>query len=188
MNAVWKAFGDAGVLYPRPEDRPPRPVAEDTLGEQFDEASTTYKSLSDEQQKLSSQNWSEGPRLVRGVAGSGKTIVLANNLARRLQRQQANSVLFEDRSVRILAVCNNRSLVPFLKRKIESAYRQRTGQPLPDDTVDIFYFNGLMYHLSRKGLWRYQRIQDRTRTTEDCNEAKQVHADEERTRQYLRGE
>ena len=52
-------------------------------GELFDEAAEAYKTLSDEQQRLSAQDWAGGPRLVRGVAGSGKTIVLANNLARQ---------------------------------------------------------------------------------------------------------
>ena len=158
MNAVWKAFGDSSVLYPAPEVRPARRVDEGVLGEQFDEAAETYKTLSDEQQQLSQQNWHEGPRLVRGVAGSGKTIVLANNLARRLQRQHIHTPLFRNRIIRLLAVCNNRSLVPFLKKRIELAYRQRTGGPLPQDTVHVSYKNGLMHHLANSGLWKYQHV------------------------------
>src|SRR5262249_20773732 len=64
IAAVSKAFGDSAVLYHRPEDREGRRVEEGTLGEMFDEAAEKYKNLSDEQQKLSSQNWHEGPRLV----------------------------------------------------------------------------------------------------------------------------
>jgi hypothetical protein len=161
MAAVWKAFGDSAVLYHRPEDREGRRVSEGTLGELFDEAAESYKTLSDEQQRLSSQNWNEGPRLIRGVAGSGKTIVLANNLARRLQRSLQSGSLFKEEKPRQLVVCNNRSLVPFLMKKISLAYQQRTGQPLPEDGVEVFSYNRLLYHLSRKGLWRYQRIDDR---------------------------
>ncbi len=86
LASVGRAFGDSSVLYPLPEERPARRVPEATLEELFDDAAEAYKALSDEQQRLSTQDWAGGPRLVRGVAGSGKTIVLANNLARRLSR------------------------------------------------------------------------------------------------------
>lgn len=174
IAAVWKAFGDSSVLYHRPEDRESRHVPESTLGDLFDEAAESYKTLSEEQQRLSSQNWHEGPRLIRGVAGSGKTIVLANNLARRLQRSHGTKSLFADevRPERLLVVCNNRSLVPFLEKKIGLAYQQRTGRPLPESGLEIFSFNRLLYDLSRKGLFRYQRIEEGT--------------DEQRAVQYLK--
>ncbi len=174
IAAVWKAFGDSSVLYHRPEDREARRVQEGTLGEQFDEAAETYKTLSDEQQRLSSQNWHEGPRLVRGVAGSGKTIVLANNLARRLRRSMEDRGLFaeQDSPPRLLALCNNHSLVPFLKKKIDLAFQQRTGQPLPAKGIDVCCYNNLMWQLSQKGLWRYQSVYD--------------ISDEDRAAQYLK--
>jgi hypothetical protein len=68
---IWKAFGDSSVLYHVPEEREARRVPEATLGEMFDEAAESYKTLSEEQQGLSAQDWSMSPRLVRGVAGSG---------------------------------------------------------------------------------------------------------------------
>ncbi len=175
LAAVWTAFGDSSVLYHRPEEREARRIPEGTLGELFDEAAETYKTLSDEQQRLSSQNWHEGPRLIRGVAGSGKTIVLANNLARRLHRAAGDRSLFSDDDaapLRLLVVCNNRSLVPFLEKKIGLAFQQRTGQPLPENGLDIFSYNRLMWHLSQKGLWRYQKID--------------AASDEHRANQYLK--
>ena len=174
LAAIWTAFGDSSVLYHRPEEREARRVPEGTLGELFDEAAETYKTLSDEQQRLSSQNWHEGPRLIRGVAGSGKTIVLANNLARRLHRSTGDRTLFADDSAppRLLVVCNNRSLVPFLVKKVGLAFQQRTGQPLPENGLDIFSYNRLMWHLSQKGLWRYQKIE--------------AASDEDRATQYLK--
>lgn len=171
IAAIWRAFGDSSVLYHRPEEREARRVEEGTLGDLFDEAAETYKTLSEEQQRLSAQNWHEGPRLIRGVAGSGKTIVLANNLARRLQRSQQEPGLFPGQEPRLLAVCNNRSLVPFLQKKIDLAFQQRTGRPLPEKGLDVFSYNRLLYSLAQKGLWRYQRIED--------------GADEVRAHQYL---
>ena len=137
----------------------------------FDEAAETYKALSDEQQKLSAQRWEKGPRLVRGVAGSGKTIVLANNLARRTQRSLSGQfdLFAENRQPRIAVVCFNRTLVPFITKKIEIAYRQRTGQSLPDNIVEVWSYNRLMWNLSQKGVWRYQKFDD----TDDTSRASQ---------------
>jgi len=176
LQAVWTAFGDSSVLYPLPDDRRLRRVTEGTLGEQFDEAAESYKTLSDEQQKLSAQNWEEGPRLVRGVAGSGKTIVLANNLARRLQRLlAAGPTLFDaPRKPKIAAICFNRCLAPFLRKKIAIAYQQRTGNELPDGTVEVFAYNRLMWHLKEKGLWRYQPLDDSDDATRAATYLKQL--------------
>jgi hypothetical protein len=157
---VWRAFGDSSVLYQLPEERESRRVPVAVLGELFDEAAEAYKTLSDEQQRLSSQNWTGGPRLIRGVAGSGKTIVLANNLARRLQRTHGTEELLFAAPMgnpKYLAVCYNRTLAPFIQEKISVSYQQKTGKNLPKDAVEVSYYNGLLFNLSKKGLWRYQR-------------------------------
>lgn len=163
LQCVWRAFGDSSVLYCTPEERAPRETTAGTLGEMFDEAAEAYKALSDEQQKLSSMHWESGPRLIRGVAGSGKTIVLANNLARRLQRSLTNATgtLFTPPPAppRLLAVCFNRTLAPFIQKKINIAFQQRTGRLPPPQSVQVQSFNELMFRLSRAGLWRYQPIE-----------------------------
>lgn len=170
IQVIWQAFGDSSVLFPRPDERPRRRTRECTLGELFDEAAESYKALSDEQQKLSVQTWMRGPRLVRGVAGSGKTIVLANNLARRLQRSLPRQPqLFGQSPPRLGAVCFNRTLVPFIRKKIEIAYRQRTGQPIPAGLVEVISYNRLMWSLAQQGLWRYQPYEasdDRSRVAQ----------------------
>jgi len=165
VQSIWRAFGDSSVLFPKPDERKPRPVREGTFGELFDEAAEAYKALSDEQQKLSMQMWEKGPRLVRGVAGSGKTIVLANNLARRLHRSLSGQMdLFEQaRSPRFAAVCFNRVLAPFVTKKIDIACRQRTGKPMPESNVDVRSIHRLMWWLARKGLWRYQHFDPKRR-------------------------
>jgi hypothetical protein len=162
LQAVWRAFGDTSVLYATPEERPQRSTDEGTLGEQFDEAAEAYKVLSDEQQRLSIMNWENGPRLIRGVAGSGKTVVLANNLARRLERMlvanQEGLFGSQPSRPRLLAVCFNRTLAPFIEKKIVAAFLQRTGRPLPEGMVEVCSFNTLMYRLMTAGLWRYQSV------------------------------
>jgi hypothetical protein len=183
LACVWRAFGDTSVLYADPDDRPGRRADEGTLGEQFDEAAEAYKVLSDEQQELSVANWDSGPRLVRGVAGSGKTVVLANNLARRLERTllAAADGLFGDKPARprLLAVCFNRTLAPFLEKKINAAFRQRTGKSVPEGMVEVCSFNTLMWRLTNAGLWRYQSVAD----VRDIVRAMQYLGDLEQIRQ-----
>ncbi len=60
------------------------------------------------------------PRLVRGVAGSGKSIVLCNWLARTVQRQRG------DKNFRIWAVYANRSLHKLLQESVEAAWARLT--------------------------------------------------------------
>lgn len=158
IRAVLEAFGDA----PEPP-RPARPTKhEGSLGEQFDLAAASYRRLSDEQQRLAEQLWEEGPRLVRGVAGSGKTVVLAHNCARRLARMaEAADGLFGGRPPRVLAVCFNRTLAPLIRDRILAAHRTRTGGEPPEGSLDVFAFNQLMWHLAReRGLWRYQKLEE----------------------------
>ncbi len=162
LQCVWRAFGDVSVLYATPEDRESRTTKEATLGEQFDDAAEAYKVLSDEQQRLSVMNWENGPRLVRGVAGSGKTVVLANNLARRIERMMiANSEQLFDAATtrpRLLAVCFNRTLAPFIAKKINIAFQQRTGRSVPQGMLEVYSFNTLMFELTKHDLWRYQNV------------------------------
>ena len=164
LQCVWTAFGDSSVLYASPEDRKQRRAGEGTLGEQFDEAAEAAKALSEGQQRLSAMNWENGPRLVRGVAGSGKTVVLANNIARRVERMliAASEGLFgaSPERPRLLAVCFNRTLAPFIEKKINIAFEQRNGRPVPQGMVEVCSFNSLMWKLFNAGLWRYQSIKD----------------------------
>lgn len=164
LQCVWRAFGDTSVLYASPEDRQQRRSGEGTLGEAFDEAAEAFKSLSEDQQRLSAMNWESGPRLVRGVAGSGKTVVLANNVARRLERMliAASETLFNEKPQRpkLLAVCFNRTLAPFIEKKINIAFEQRTGRSVPGGMVEVCSFNTLMWKLTSAGLWRYQSVTD----------------------------
>lgn len=102
--------------------RRPRTDKQDTetgkggMGEQIAHRKEMKPVLSQEQQRLTNLNLDGKPRLVRGVAGSGKSIVLCNWLAKTVKR------LERDKNVRIWAVYANRSLHKLLRESVESAW------------------------------------------------------------------
>ncbi len=167
LQHIARAFGDTSILYD--EERVVMTKPDGTLGEFYEERAFDDKRLSPEQQKLAAQDWRGGPHLCRGVAGSGKTVVLATHLARLVERwrkESQQSELFEppQKPRRVLSVCFNRTLVPFIRRKICSAFAQRTGSPeLPAGQVTITHMNELMWQLHQKGLWPYQKIDGQTK-------------------------
>ncbi|MBB3209145.1 superfamily I DNA/RNA helicase [Rhodopirellula rubra] len=87
------------------------------MGDQFHHRKGMKPILSQEQQRLTNLELDGKPRLVRGVAGSGKSVVLCNWLAKTAKRMQ-----FE-KDARIWAVYANRSLQKLLRESIESAWR-----------------------------------------------------------------
>ncbi len=72
--------------------------------------------LSQEQQRLTNLNLDGKPRLVRGVAGSGKSIVLCNWMAKTVKRMEGK------KDIRIWAVYANRSLHKLLRESVEAAW------------------------------------------------------------------
>lgn len=91
------------------------------LGRQLAERKALRPVLSHEQERLCGFELDGKPRLVRGVAGSGKTLVLAHWLMQTVRR-------FEQQPhVRIWAVFANRSLQSLIGDSIESAWSEATG-------------------------------------------------------------
>ena len=162
LRSVMAAFGDSQVVHP-PQRPPHPPPPSGSKGERLDEAIAEYRVLTEQQQRLTSQGWNDGPRLVRGVAGSGKTVVLAVQVARMIERlwKETRDIFDEKRQTpRVLAVCFNRTLVPFIRQRIEIAYRQRTGEEVPEGTVLVSHLNALLYNLSCQGFFSYRRIKE----------------------------
>ena len=87
-----------------------------TMGEQVANRKAMKPVLSQEQQRLTNLTLDGKPRLVRGVAGSGKSIVLCNWLAKTVKRLEGN------KNVRVWAVYANRSLHKLLRESVESAW------------------------------------------------------------------
>ena len=86
------------------------------LGKQFGERKTMKPVLSRDQQRIANLSLDGKPRLVRGVAGSGKSIVLCTWLAKTVKRMEGNQPLC------IWAVYANRSLHKLLRQSVESAW------------------------------------------------------------------
>jgi hypothetical protein len=162
LRSVMAAFGDSDVLQQQP--RPPHlPPPKGSKGERLDEGVAEYRVLTEQQQRLTTHGWNNGPRLVRGVAGSGKTVVLAVQAARMIEQlQKMNRDLFDrdKKTPRLLAVCFNRTLVPFIRQRVEMAYRQRTGAEVPDEAIYVTHLNALLFDLSRQGFCSYRRVSD----------------------------
>ncbi len=89
-----------------------------SLGKQFDDRRQLKPVHSKEQQRLSNLELDGKPRLVRGVAGSGKSFVLCDWLAKIVQRIKPDS------NKKVWAVYANRSLHKLLRQSVESAWER----------------------------------------------------------------
>ncbi len=160
VKVTKKVFGDSAVIN---EKRPVRSgVPERSLGAMLDELAVLEKHLSEEQIELSRLNVDGYPRLIRGVAGSGKTVILANMVARLINRKVAHpDDMFQGPAPlpRVAVLCFNRALVQFIKRKIKDSFYQQTQSALPD-CATVTHFNGLMEELSNQGIWNYIAIKE----------------------------
>jgi superfamily I DNA and RNA helicase len=148
MHSVQKALGDSAVIN---EGRPVRlEVAEESLGYEIDEFVALEKNLSEEQQELSRADFEGRPQLIRGVAGSGKSVVLANNAARFINRKmkELEGGTEFGRPPRVALVCFNRALVSFLREKTRTAFEQQTLEKPPSGTIECYHLNGLLFSLS----------------------------------------
>lgn len=149
---IYKVFGNSSVINSK---RSPRSsIEENTLGSYVDEVVALDKYLSREQEDLSRMAFDDSPRLIRGVAGSGKSIVLANLVARYLHRRLSSleTPLFPEQGLSIAVTCYNRALVDFLRQKIRWAYREQTLiEDIPSAVLNINHLNGLIYSLHQWG-------------------------------------
>ena len=79
------------------------------------------------------------PRLVRGVAGSGKTVVLGHWLRKTLDRAA------DKPDAKIWAVFANNSLRKLLCETIETAWQEDKGdQPFPWQRVEVLHIYDLL--------------------------------------------
>jgi superfamily I DNA and RNA helicase len=158
-DALKEVFGDSAVINER---RPVRiGLDEQKLGADIDELVSLEKYLSAEQQTLSRLYIDGFPRLIRGVAGSGKSVVLANLVARYIDRKLSQPQLDARKpTVNVAVLCFNRALVHFLQRKIRHAYKQFTLRDLPSDTLTVTHYNGLLWDWSEQGILHYIPIKN----------------------------
>lgn len=91
----------------------------EALGQEIDALRDMGPLFTQEQVTLFERRFDEGHHLVRGVAGSGKTYVLAHWVARYLA---------EHPEARVLVSFFNKALTPLLSRLVDKALRQRLGR------------------------------------------------------------
>lgn len=96
------------------------------VGDQFADRKKMKPLVSKEQQRLANLELDGRPRLVRGVAGSGKSVVLCHWLAKTAKRMRGK------KDARIWAVYANRSLHKMLCDSIESAWKDLSEGELFD--------------------------------------------------------
>jgi len=111
----------------------------DSLGYQITKRRELRPVLSQEQERLCRLELDGKPRLVRGVAGSGKTVVLAHWLMQTVKRLEGQA------DMRIWAVFANRSLQSLIGSSIESAWDKETdGKPFPWDRVSLYHIREIL--------------------------------------------
>ena len=117
---------------------PPQPPGGDaSLGARLAALQLARPVLSADQQRLCSAPLDGGPRLVRGVAGSGKTLVLAHWLARILAESPRTQPLW--------VVYGNSALQRALTDQILDAWqRVRPGQALPWGRLELWHVRDLL--------------------------------------------
>lgn len=95
----------------------------------------------DLEQERTAKSLGEGHRILKGVAGSGKTLVLACR-AKYLKKLHPNW--------RILVVCYNISLSRYLRKLLELS-----GPTAGSSDIEVFHFHGLVKHLTGLDLSRW---------------------------------
>ncbi|OJT26919.1 hypothetical protein BO221_02600 [Archangium sp. Cb G35] len=105
------------------------------LGQEIDSLRGMGPLFTQEQVALFERRFDEGHHLVRGVAGSGKTYVLAQWVARYLA---------EHPDARVLVSFFNKALTPLLSRLLVAAMRQRLGKraQLMTQRVTLMHMTG----------------------------------------------
>ena len=128
----------------------PGPIAANPhlVGNQIAKRKELRPVLSFEQQRLCGLSMDGKPRLVRGVAGSGKTVVLAHWVLKTMKR------LSNRPETKIWAVYANRSLQRLIADTIEEAWKtEGGGSSFPWHRVELCHIKDLLdYLLPEVGL------------------------------------
>jgi len=154
LDGILRIFGNSQAINPKPPLRPD--IEQQKLGAVIDQFNAQDHYLSAEQRQLAQVTVGGFPRLVRGVAGSGKTVVLAEQVARYLYRQLPgfDSMSLPEADVSVAVVCFNQTLVDFLRRKVQAAYKLRTlAEEVPSRVLLITHLNNLFWTLCKYRGW-----------------------------------
>lgn len=140
-----------------------------SLGQSIDRKNSQLKRLTKEQESLAfSPNLVRGPKVIRGVAGSGKTIVLANAVAEVFLRAKAeinNPGILPEMTTnsipKILVLCYNRALAPYLKDLIKNCFDSRKPYSewlFPISSIRVINIDRYAYELAGKNNFNLKNI------------------------------
>jgi hypothetical protein len=127
------------------------------LGPQLARRKALRPVMSAEQQRLCGYTLDGKPRLVRGVAGSGKTVVLAHWLQRTVRELAGRP------DARVWAVYANGALRRLIADTVAEAWRAEGGSgPFPWDRVELLHVGDILeLVLPEVGLRRWQGDRER---------------------------
>jgi AAA domain/UvrD-like helicase C-terminal domain len=118
LKRAGRQMGWIEVSVLTPYNVPPEIASNPSLlGNQLSQRKMLRPLMSKEQQQLCAREMDGKPRLVRGVAGSGKTLVLAHWLQKTVQR------LLDKPDAKVWAVFANKSLQRLIADTIEEAWK-----------------------------------------------------------------
>jgi superfamily I DNA/RNA helicase len=121
------------------------PAAPHSLGRQIESRKKLRPVMSSEQQRLCGLKLDGGPRLVRGVAGSGKTVVLAHWLAKAMRDMEANP------DAAIWVVYANKTLRSLVEDTVRSAWgSDESNGAFPEGGVQFHHIKELLDTLLRE--------------------------------------
>ena len=130
VQAVRLHYGDSRLFATGELARPGINAVK--FGAYLDKIEGTNRPTSTQLLKLLNVKVRNAPYLIRGVAGSGKTIALAGQVADYLARNAPSLS-----SKRVAVVCHNHSLVPMLHKKIERFWTTLYTGPMPWKSVTV---------------------------------------------------
>lgn len=122
-----------GARHDVAAEAPPTRARRDgvSLGDQIAQNRAARRALTEAQAQLLRRDLHDlGPRVVRGVAGSGKTIVLAHWAAQELHKHDRDATI----------VYGNTALVHHLRHLLGQAWRVVTGDPGATPPLDRVHF------------------------------------------------
>ncbi|HBT76903.1 MAG TPA: AAA family ATPase [Planctomycetaceae bacterium] len=122
----------AGVLPDWVQKIPPN-----SLGRQIAERQLLDPVFSQLQQQLCNRDIDGKPRLIRGVAGSGKTVILAEWLVRSLLKSPEKNAPVDRRPFWI--VFGNNTLETLIKRHVDTAWEKYTGETSPPEGTVVYH-------------------------------------------------
>lgn len=159
LEIFSKVFGVTSGLRSTRAIRPTMPA---TMGHLIDQRALQIKQLTSEQEKLAfSPLLVKGPKVIRGVAGSGKSIVLCNAVAEILLREYSERELSPAKKngrIEILILCYNRVLSGYLTDLIRQCFNARKPYKdwiFPKNRVTIVNIDRYAYSLTRYARMKY---------------------------------